>query len=142
MHTNARKNHNTLMCFAFLFLGLVGADCPAWAGRNQDPFLPFWQAAPQTFQDTVTLPNIRPHQLKLLGLAWSEPKKTDLCILVELPDGKSALLGPQSLIGPYRGAITEIRDQSIVIVELCPDILGQPEKKLTVLTLTREESHE
>ncbi len=114
------------------------------SGRDKaDPFLPFWATSSRTFQDTVTLANIRPMQLKLLGMAWTGEQKADLRILVELPDGKSALLNSRTYIGPYRGKITSIQERSVVIVEICQDILGQPEKKLTVLTLPpQEEEHE
>lgn len=141
--STTKANCRRVVCAVLLFLCLTGAALVSRAQQDKNPFLPFWNTNAHRLQDTAALPNIRPQQLKLLGMAWSDPQKKDLRILVELPDGKSAILRPQTRIGPYQGKITRIEDRSIEVVETCKDILGQPEKRLTVLTLLpSEEDHE
>ncbi len=110
--------------------------------KETNPFLPFWEIQSMTRQDDVTLPNIRPEQLKLLGLVWIKSPKNSVRILVELPDGKSAILNKESRIGPYQGRILEIRKQAVVIEEMCRNVLGDLEKKLTILTFSQQKSEQ
>ncbi len=128
-------------CFLGFFLLLVFFASNG-AAKKPNPFLPFWETQSMTRQDDVTLPNIRPEQLKLLGLIWIKSPKNSVRILVELPDGKSAILNKDTRIGPYQGRILEIRKQAVVIEEMCRNVLGNVEKKLTVLTFSQQKSEQ
>ncbi len=106
-----------------------------------DPFVPFIRPRQQEQEvhkpqmparPLTPLEKIAIEKLSLVGIIWTDGAHDPLA-MVELPDGKGAILRKGSMVGPNQGKVVAIRPGEVVVSEKVANKFGLTEVKQTCL---------
>ncbi|MCA1742750.1 MAG: pilus assembly protein PilP [Desulfonatronovibrio sp.] len=105
-----------------------------------DPFIPFIAERPENVptkpdRPLTPLEQVAITQLELVGVIWNKPSEDPEAAMVELPDGKGFIIQKDTLIGPHKGRVISILQDSILVEEQLSDIYGQEETRIITLKL-------
>ncbi|GAB6059168.1 pilus assembly protein PilP [Desulfonatronum parangueonense] len=117
-----------------------------------DPFRPFVRPTPpeETFRPQIPqraltpLERVEATQLRVVGILWDELFPERGLAMVEMPDGKGYVLRQGMSVGRYGGAVQQITEGEVVIVEQGRDIAGREQSREVILRLnpSRGDGHD
>lgn len=107
-------------------------------GGRRDPFTPLIMKEEKKalLGAKTPLERYAIHEFKLSGIVWGG---LGYHAMLEGPDGKGYFVKPGTIIGPNRGKITKITQNTLVVEEQYRDPSGESKKKETVIELHKKE---